>query len=326
MSCEALAPTLVADSPIGGLFILGLVVLVAARGAPAALRAVQSVGREATGDRPARVLARAVRGLPPDRADWGTAMSAELVGVQGSGARWGFSLGCAKTAIAMRARAAVAAPDRGGNFIRASMLAAVAATVGLGVFGLVRYPGLRTGVGTWLSVTAFLMIVLVYAVAALALSRGRTSAAAIARGYGFAGGLVVGGGWMLILVPLSKTFFFVPLLVALSAPVGVAAFAGRSSFDPAVGRAAALWSGLVGGLLVFIVSVTVAYAGDGRPYDPQMLREFRASGSHDLAAYAVGDDLGAALAMLVIIPVVALALGSLAGARASATTRARPTR
>ena len=76
----------------------------------------------------------------------------------------------------------------------------------------------------------------------------------------------------MIFLPVSKAFFFVPLAVALVAPIVVAALAGRSSRDARVGRAAALWSGLVGGLLVFIAYVAVTYAGDGRPYDAQTLR------------------------------------------------------
>jgi hypothetical protein len=280
---------------------------------------------EAGRDRAARALALAVRGLPVERADWGDAMSAELAGVHGARARWSFSLGCARTAVGMRMRAAVLAHDRGGAGLRASVLAAIAASVVLALYGLARYPGLRTGDG-WFAFLAFLAIMLAYGVAALSLSRGRAPAAATARRCGVAGGLAVGGGWLLIFLPVSKAFFFVPLAVALVAPIVVAALAGHSSHDAGVGRAAALWSGLVGGLLVFIAYVTVTYAGDGRPYDAQTLRDFHASGAHDLVTYAVADDLGGALSMLVIIPVVALALGSLTSARASATRPAPPRR
>ncbi|HET6172675.1 MAG TPA: hypothetical protein VFD90_08720 [Gaiellales bacterium] len=219
-------------------------------------------------------------------------------------------------------RTALGAPDRGGNAVRASLLAAIAAAVALAVYGLVRYPGLREDAGTWLALATFLGIALVYVAAALSLSRGRTPAAAIARGFGCAGGLVVGAGWLLIVAPVSKTFVFVPLALALTAPVATAALAGRASGDAPTGRAAALWSGLVGGLCAFIILAVVAYSGDGRPYDPQLIRDFQASGSHDLAAYAVGDSLGGALGMLLVIPVVALALGSLASAWTAATRRA----
>jgi hypothetical protein len=280
---------------------------------------------EAGRDRAARALALAVRGLPAERADWGDAMSAELAGVRGARARWSFSLGCARTAVGMRMRAAVLAHDRGGAGLRASVLAAIAASIVLALYGPVRYPGLRTG-DSWFALLAFLAIVLAYGVAALSLSRGRAPAAATARRCGVAGGLAVGGGWLLIFLPVSKAFFFVPLAVALVAPIVVAALAGHLSHDAGVGRAAALWSGLVGGLLVFIAYVTVTYAGDGRPYDAQTLRDFHASGARDLVTYAVADDLGGALSMLVIIPVVALALGSLTSARASATRLAPPRR
>jgi hypothetical protein len=195
----------------------------------------------------------------------------------------------------------------------------------LALYGPVRYPGLRTG-DSWLAILAFLAIMLAYGVAALSLSRGRAPAAKIARGYGLAGGIAVGCGWLLIFVPVSKAFFFVPLAVALVAPAVVAALAGHSSHDAGAGRAAALWSGLVGGLLVFVAYVTVTYVNDGRPYDAQTVQDFHASGAHDLVTYAVADDLGGALSMLVIIPVVALALGSLTSARAPATRHAPPRR
>jgi len=53
------------------------------------------------------------------------------------------------------------------------------------------------------------------------------------------------------------------------------------------------------------------------------VRDFHASGARDLVTYAVSDDLGGALTMLVIIPVVALALGSLTSGPASATRHAQ---
>jgi len=284
--------------------------------------AIRSIPAEAGQDRAARALALAVRGLPGERADWGAAMSAELAGVRGARARWSFSLGCARTAAGMRVRAAVLARDRGATGLRASVMAAIAASVALALYGPLRYPGLRTG-ASGLAFAAFLAIMLAYGVAALSLSRGNAPAATIARRCGVAGGLAVGGGWLLIFLPVSKAFFFVPLAVALVAPIVAAALAGHIGRDAGVGRAAALWSGLVGGLLVFVAYVTVTYTCDGRPYDAQTVRDFHASGARDLVTYAVSDDLGGALTMLVIIPVVALALGSLTSAPASATRHAQ---
>ena len=85
------------------------------------------------------------------------------------------------------------------------------------------------------------------------------------------------------------------------------------------GTRAALWSGIVGGLLVFTVSMTATYARDGRPYDPQLLRDLPHSGAPDLATLAVSDALASALTLLILIPLTALASGSI-GARLPRTT------
>jgi hypothetical protein len=73
-----------------------------------------------------------------------------------------------------------------------------------------------------------------------------------------------------------------------------------------------LWCGLAGGLIVFVIWVTATYLHDGHPLDPQLIRDFHASGARDLTTYAVSHNLGSAPGMLVIIPTIALAAGSLA--------------
>ncbi len=119
--------------------------------------------------------------------------------------------------------------------------------------------------------------------------------------------------WSIVLLPqhVGKEWFFVPLAGALLAPAVAAAVAAGSRRGVTAGTRAALLSGLVGGLLVFVLWVSAAFAGDGRPYDPGLVRDYQQSGAHSLAAYAVSDDLGGALVMLVLIPTVALALGSI---------------
>jgi hypothetical protein len=299
---------------------------VGVRGVPAAMRALRAIRGDGGGDRAAAVLARAVRGLPAERAEWGSAMCAELAGVSGGRARWVFSLGCARAAIVLRLRASIAVPGRGDRGVRALLLVALAATGALAAYGPVHYPALRSGTGTWAAATALVLLALGYAAGALALSRGPTARAVAARRHGLAGGLCVGLAWLMVVAPVApaaieKRLVFVPLAVALLAPAVVAALAGRSSGDARAATAASLWSGLLGGVLVFIIWVTMTYIRDGRPYDAQLLRDFRASGSRDLAAYAVSDNLGAALGMLLIVPVVALALGSLTGRVMAARAR-----
>jgi hypothetical protein len=301
---------------MGAIFLLALLLLVAGRAVPAMARAI---GTPPDGDRPARLLARAVRGLPGDRAGWGTAMVAELGQVGVARERWRFSLGCVRVALALRAGAALARRDRGAGALRAAMLLAVAAAFALAADGLVRYPGLRSGAAAW-GASAFLTLLLIcYAAAALTLLRGATRQVAAARRYGATGGVVVGAAWFAILAPphALKAWVFVPLLAALVVPAAAGALAGRASRDARAATGAALWSGLVGGLLVFLVWVAETYARDGGPYDAQLLRDFRRSGSHDLVAYAVSDNVGAAIGLLVIIPTVAVAVGSLVGRAAA---------
>lgn len=50
-------------------------------------------------DGPGRLLAAAVRWMPEERRDWGTAMLAELAQLQHPSARWWFALGCARVAL-----------------------------------------------------------------------------------------------------------------------------------------------------------------------------------------------------------------------------------
>ncbi len=271
------------------------------------------------------LLILATWGMPVDRADWARAMQAELAQVHDRRARWRFSLGCSRAALTMRSRECLALRAGGSAGVRSSVLAAIAAAFVLGVIGLVRYPQLHAGLWGWASVAAFATVLFVYAALALTLSRGAGVRHVAARRYGFGGGLMVGLAWLWILAPaeISKTLIFLPLAVALLAPLVAAVLARRSGADAQAAMQTALWTGLTGALLAFIVWVIAAYASDGRPYDPQLLRDFHHSGSHDLAAFAVGDDLGTGLALLVIVPLVAFAIGCLQMLVASQTSSTR---
>jgi hypothetical protein len=239
-------------------------------------------------------------------------MRSELAHVHGRWPRWQFSLGCTWATLQIRARATFSGPAPGAAGVRALVLAAILASFALGITGLVLYPGLRSGYNAWASLPIFVALLAVYAVAALALSGDRSPHAGIARWYGFAGGAAVGGAWFVIFSPGPlKSWVVLPLAFALFGPALVAALAGRAARDARAGTRAALWAGIVGGLGVFIVWVTATYLRDGRPYDPGLLRDFHKSGAPDLATYAVTDDLGSGLVLLLLVPTVALALGSL---------------
>ncbi len=272
----------------------------------------------ADGDRARQLLVVAVRSLPADRVDWAQAMLVELDQVEGRRERWQFSLGCAWAAARIRVRSR----EPGGALLRVVVYGCAAIAIALVGYGLLRYPGLRSEPNLWGALTAFLATLLAYIGLTVLLSRGATQRSAAARRYGLAGGLAVGVGWLLGIAPPAafKGWVFLPLLVALLGPALVAAVAGHRARDSRIGTLAALWSGLVGGLTVFIVWVTMTYTNAGGPYDAGLLRDFHESGGHDLVTYAISDDLGSGLVLLLMIPTVALALGSLV-ARIGPTTR-----
>jgi hypothetical protein len=159
----------------------------------------------------------------------------------------------------------------------------------------------------------FLSTLLAYMGLALVLARGVNRESIVARRFGLGGGLATGAGWLLGIAPPTalKGWVFVPLLVALIGPGLAATIASHRFRDSRTGNLTALWSGLVAGLTVFIVWTTVTYANAGGPYDSGLVNDFRKSGAHDLTTYAISDNLGSGLVLLLLIPTVAFALGSL---------------
>ena len=194
------------------------------------------------------------------------------------------------------------------------------ATIVLASYGLVHYPGLRSDGDAAIVAIAFPTLLVLYGTVTLALSRGTRVWEVTARRHGLTGGVVIGTAWLLVLSPTSvlKQWVLVPLIDRAVRPRCIAVLAARAGGVVTAGTRSALWSGIVGGLLVFTVSMTATYVSDGRPYDPQLLRDLPHSGAPDLATLAVSDALADALTLLILIPLTALALGSL-GARLART-------
>jgi hypothetical protein len=308
---------------MGGVFCIALLTLVAAWPAPAMLRALRTMRVGDTGDRATALLSVAIRSLPAGRADWGQAMLGELEEAHGSRARWRFSVGCLNAALALRVRATFGGSHRDGAVVRTTLLAAVAAALALGAYGLISYPLLTTTQGARPGILALLAVLVGYVVCALGLSRGMTPRAVLARRYGLLGGVATAAAWLLAIFPTAalKEWVFVPLAIAILGPASVAMLAGRATRDRTAATAGALWSGLVGGIAVFVIWLSATYLHDGGPLDPQLIRDFHASGASNLTAYAVSENLGAALGMLAMIPTVALAAGSLAARMAPNQSR-----
>ena len=71
-----------------------------------------------------------------------------------------------------------------------------------------------------------------------------------------------------------------------------------------------LLTALLAGLLLFLGWVGAAVLTGGQPYDPGLVRDFHASGAPDLATYAVDDDLGTGMMLLLLVPLLTWTLGS----------------
>jgi hypothetical protein len=340
------------------------------------------------GHDPARsLLTLAVRGLPPERQDWGQAMLAELDQLQDRWPRWRFALGCVRVVLAppratptpglamraavvvgavamgvgislvapalqlfavlftvllagclwlaLRSRTAVTSRAGPGRILRAVLLTGVAAAVGVVLYGVVRYPG---AVGElWDPVLILLSVTLAatlsgYVWMALVPPQAATTHLVVVRRYGLVGGLVVGGlpvaGSAAAEFGYGKPLTGWSWLAAAVAALAAAGVAARSTNDVRVGIAAGLWTGLVGALIFLVVGMagTYAAAAAGRlsPTDAYTIRAFQQSGLPDLTTYAVGDDLGGSIMLLVWIPLLSLAIGAIGGALGTSRPRRTP--
>lgn len=233
------------------------------------------------------------------RGDWGLAMLAESEQVPRGRARRGFVRGCVRALV-------LSLPALAGVAIGAGLLSVV-----LVATAFVRYPGLATGMGTWIAVALFLSVVVAYveAIAALAVRlvgpRTLLVAAVLAAG--------VSGSWLAVGF---SAFLGMPDALSMSLVAlgpGVALVAGRwmtsRSGSPLIAMQSVGLASLLAGFLLFLLWTGETVAFDGRPYDAGPLRDFRSSGAGNLATYAVNDSLGTGMMLLLLVPVVSVAAG-----------------
>jgi hypothetical protein len=289
----------------------------------AARAAVRRRSRAAAGPRADfadRLLAATVRLLPAERADWGQAMIGELEHVDTRPERRRFAVGCLVAALlAPRPR-----PEAGRPFV-AVVLGAIAVCLALVGFGLVRYPGLITGAGTWLAVGFFIAVLAGYAGLTLVITRRAQTPGSLLRSAGIGGVLVAATCFLVGLAATLQPPWFIPMSLLLLVPlvsIGIGALgARRGRREPrpgAVGLQTAALSGVVAGLFLFILWVGTTMVSSGAPYDAGQLRDFSHSGAPDLATYAVSDNLGAGMMLLILVPLMTVTLG---GAGAAITSR-----
>jgi hypothetical protein len=275
--------------------------------------------RRATGatnpaDGPAVLLDWAIGFLAADRAEWGQAMRGELERLEQRSTRWRFSLGCLGAAL-------LVPPRRGdaGRLVVGLVAAAAAGCVGLVSYGLVRYPGILTSRGVWPALAMFAAVL-----AGLTLMTAIVVRRGAAGSVGLAGGLTVAAVWILVgafVVFHQAAPAFSWLLLALPlAPLAVGAAATWRGRTGTAGRQAALVSASVTGMVLFLALAGDARVTGGRPYDAGQIRDFAGSRLPDMATYVANDNLGTAMALLLLASTVTAAIGSI-GATITARLR-----
>jgi hypothetical protein len=285
---------------IVGLAVAALLVWVAR---PARLRDGRTTAAMASSDAPSRLLSWAVGALPADRAPWGKAMFGELHQIDNQRQRWRFAIGCASAAVFLPSRRA----DCAG--LAARLVAATALTcAGLVAYGLAHYPQILTRAGTWPVLAVFVSVLVGYTViSAILVRRGPVTGSGLACGLGLAAVWVIAG---IPVVSQARQPAYSLLLLAIPiTSLAVGATAARRTRTAAVRQPVVLLSALVAGLVLFLVYASDTLLTAGGPYDAGQVRDFPGSGLSSLATYAVSDNLGSAMMLLLLVPAVTAAIG-----------------
>jgi hypothetical protein len=192
----------------------------------------------------------------------------------------------------------------------------VAGAIGLAIYGLVHFPGLRAGWSWVVYLGLFLGIVAGYALTGAHL--GRLASPATRWAGVLAGTPAAVCGWWIGRSNGGLIGFAAVFVIAVpSVIVAVAVVRRQRRADQA--SVAVICAALTAGLLTFVSYVATTYATLGPP-TASLLQEFAHSGAHDYRSWVVGDDLGGAVFLLLFVPALAIGLGLLA-ARLAAPSR-----
>jgi hypothetical protein len=261
------------------------------------------------------VVVRALA-APPMQA-WAEAMRAEHAAIADPGERRRFARGCL-WAILLGAMPI----DRTGRLMRVTVAVLLGAAGGLAVFGLLRYPGLRSG--WWVVfVAAFVTLLIGYGAAGrLVAACGQPQARRLGLLAGLPAAALVASGLTTdaaVTVPIPWLILLLPAFAAWMATRGGRAAAG--------GIVAALSCVVAAGLLTFVTGAAIIYAAGGGPSSPGLVAEYHRSGFHDYTTWAIGDALGGAVFLLGLVLLVGTAAGgTVALLRGHGPTQAKPAR
>jgi hypothetical protein len=229
--------------------------------------------------------------------------------IDGRAERWRFAAGCVSAALLLP-------PWGRAGAVVVAFIAAAAGAAGLFACAVILYPGGGSGVGIWLFLAFFLAILAGYILTGSVLVR-RPGVA----GPGLVGGLVIAAPWLALAGvtdhPVASPL--VPLLWLAVVPLAVGAAGTWHGGTAAFGRRTALLAGLSAALGLFLIRVGVLAATGGGPYTPSQIRE---AGGTDVTSYFVGDGLGKATMLLLLMPLLTATIGWAGAALAARIRRA----
>jgi hypothetical protein len=286
-------------------------------GSLVALRRRATSGAANRMDASATLLAWAIGFLAADRSEWGRAMVGELERIEKRSKRWRFSLGCLVAALLVPPRRADS-----GRLVVGLVAAVAAGCVALTSYGLVRYPGVLAGRGTWSALATFVAVLTgLVLMTAIIVRRGGAGIVELA------GGVAVAAVWILVgfvAVWHSSASALSWLLLALPlSALAVGAAGTRRGKNGTAGRQAALVTAAVAGMVLFLVLAADALMTAGGPYDAGQIQDFPQSGLPNMATYAVSDNLGTAMALLLLASTTTAVVGVI-GATITARIRHAP--
>jgi hypothetical protein len=235
-------------------------------------------------------------------------MRTELACVDGRAARWRFALGGARAALSARLFGRMTGqPDL------SVVVAGALVCAGLVVAALATYPALLGEPKLPLLLGALTVVLVGYMLIASARARNTTPVVPGSRATGLIAGVVIGAVWLVFAAAWWNLHGW-PLVAAVVLPVVAGGYFARSAGSARAAVKALTSTALVAGLVVFVGSAIDAFVTASGPYDTGQLDEFRNSGYTSLPAYWMGEDLAAAVMLLIFVPCLTLAVGSIGAA------------
>jgi hypothetical protein len=243
-------------------------------------------------DRWLRLLARL---STDERAEWFAAMSAEIEAIEDPAAKRRFSRSCVRASLSV-----APSTDPSGLLALGALAAAVAGCVASAAYGLGRYPQIAEGASVIFYTGAFAIVLVAYGTTGLVLlglgSPTSRRSAVVWSAPALATATVAALGPGMLSAAIGVGVVLLP---------GAAAYrSGRGDRGGSNGLVAGLSCSVLAGMLTFVGFTVATYVAGGGSPTGQMLDEFHRSGMTDYTAWAVDDNLGGAVFLLVALPIV----------------------